>query len=217
MKRLFIAGFACLLVGMLATAFTPPTGDLSSEILQKSKAELESLQDLTAQFTYQIESPQMKQAIAKKGALKYKGGMYQIDLPGQKIYCDAQTMWIYLVDDLEVNILEYDPEDALSPESIFQIYETSAKSRYEGEETVHGVKSHKIFLAIQDERLDYNQAYVWINKRSNLLEKMSVINRNQTTTTYEFSQIKTNSGYDRNDFVLQVESLPADVEVYDER
>lgn len=217
MKRLFIVGMASLLIGMLASAFTSPTEDLSTEILQKSKSEFDELEDFAANFVYLLENPNMKQGLAKEGSLKYKQGMYVVDLSDQQIYCDAQTMWIYLTEDLEVNILSYDPEESLNIESIFQIYESSSKSRYEGEETVHGAKCHKIFLALQDPELDYNQAFVWINKRSNLIEKASLVDRRQTTTTFEFMQIKTNSGFGQQDFRLDVTTLPEEVEVYDER
>lgn len=210
-----------VVVSLLIASFIVFSGftsqsDISSQILEDSRLALESLDDLSANFTYQIENPGMSKPIAKTGELKYKQGKYNITLPGQRIYCDTETVWIYLEDDEEVNILPYE-EDGISPESVFEIYKTSGKSKYEGEETIHGVRCHKVFLAIQDSELDYNRAYIWINKKTKLLEKLSVINRNQTMATYEFSSIKTNIGYELRDFQLDVKTLPKGVEVYDER
>ena len=216
MKKVVVVVSILLSSFIFFSGFTSQA-DISGKILQESQSALESLDDLFAQFTYQIENPGLQNAIAKNGELKYKQGKYNIKLPGQRIFCDTETVWIYLEDDLEVNILPYDPEDGISPESIFDIYKTSGKSKYEGEAKVHGVMCHKVFLAIQDPSLEYNRAYVWINKKTKLLEKLTVINRNQTMTTYEFASIKTNVGFKDGDFQLDVQGLPSDVEVYDER
>lgn len=218
MKKVVVVVSVLLSSFILFSSFSSDT-DISSQILEESREALAAVDDLFAEFTYQIENPGMQKPIAKTGELKYKQGKYNIKLPGQRIFCDTETVWIYLEEDQEVNILPYDPEEdgGVSPESVFDIYQTSAKTKYEGLEEVHGNSCHKVFLAISDPDLEYNRAYIWVNKKTKLLEKLSVINRNQTMTTYEFSQIKTNVGFSDGDFQLDVKQLPSGVEVYDER
>lgn len=190
----------------------------ADQILKDSKQKLESLKDFSADFTYSIESPNVK-PIAKSGALKYKKGMYVVDLEDQAIYCDSKTLWIYVKDEEmpEVNIMAYDPEEGMNIESIFALYEASSESRLDGEEVVHGQNCYKIFLAIKDASLDYNRAMVWINKRTKMLEMAALTNRRQAVTTYEFKNIKTNTGYTNETFQLDLAKLPKSVEVFDER
>lgn len=203
---------AVLLLSGFTSAIT------ADQILQDSKAKLESLSDLAADFSYSIQNPNMKSPVVKTGAFKYKKGMYVVDMADQAIYCDTETLWIHLKDEEapEVTVMDYDPTEGMNIESIFKVYEASAESRLDGEETIHGTKCYKIFLAIKDQSLDYNRAHLWINKKNNLLEQVSLIDRRQTATTYEFSNIKTNSGFTETTFQLDVSKLSG-VDVFDER
>ncbi|GAB4414669.1 MAG: hypothetical protein OHK0039_22690 [Bacteroidia bacterium] len=199
----FLSGFAVLQTS-------------SDRILEESKVALKALKDFSADFTYEISNPGMKNPVAKKGTLKYKKGKYVVKLDDQEIFCDLETMWIYLKDDNEVNIMEYDPQEGMDIEAVFNLYESNATSRYDGEQKVHGIDCHRIYLAMKDPKLEYNQAYLWINKSNKFLEKISLINRNQTTATYEFVNVRTNVGFEDKVFQFQP-SEHAGVQVYDER
>ncbi|MEO1451384.1 MAG: outer membrane lipoprotein carrier protein LolA [Bacteroidota bacterium] len=215
--KTFFSTLTALSALLLILSGFGPVGP-ADNILQDSKEKLESLNDLAADFTYSISSPAIKNPIAKKGAFKYKDGMYVVEMSEQDIYCDSKTLWIHLKDEEapEVTIMDYDPEEGMNIEAIFKLYEASAQSLLEGEETIHGVACHKIKLAIKDSKLEYNQARLWVNKKTKLLEKVSVTNRRQSTTTYEFSGIKTNSGFNTTTFQFDVSRFPG-IDVYDER
>ncbi|MEZ4827665.1 MAG: outer membrane lipoprotein carrier protein LolA [Bacteroidia bacterium] len=195
------------------TGFT--VNDNSGNILNESKAMLESLTDFSAGFKYSISNPNMR-PVAKTGSIKYKKGKYVISLEDQKIFCNGKTLWIYLPEDNEVNIMSYTEDEGVNVESIFKIYESSTRSRYEGETDIHGVACHKIFMAIQSDELDYNQAYVWINKKTKFLEKVVLIDRKQTQTVYEFLDIRTNVGFGDADFEFDAKQYKG-VKTYDER
>ncbi|RMG64586.1 MAG: outer membrane lipoprotein carrier protein LolA [Bacteroidetes bacterium] len=188
----------------------------ADRILEESKTTLRSLNDFSADFTYELANPGMRNAVSKTGSLKYKQGKYVIKMDDQEIYCDLETLWIYLSEDNEVNIMDYDPEEGMDVESIFNLYETSSQARYQGEKTVNGAACHHIYLAIKDADLEYNQAYLWINKQTKMLQKISLVNRTQTTTTYEFRNMETNTGLTDAAFRFDV-AAHSGVDVYDER
>lgn len=204
-----------LLVGIFLslTAFAPQED--ASRILRESKAKLESLQDLSAQFSYQISNPAMR-TVRKDGSVKYKDGMFVVALDDMQVYCDGTTQWFFLPEMNEVTVQDYDPEDEFSIEYIFNVYQASASARYDGTDVIHGVSCHKIFLAVNDPSLDYHQAHVWINTSTNLLEKVAMVDRKQTKTTYEFSDIRTNQGLANEVFQFNKEEH-GNPEVYDER
>jgi len=191
----------------------------ANAILKSAKAKLASLQDISASFKFEVRNiaHRTKAPIVKKGSFKYKKGQYKIALGAEEYYCDGESIWVYMKNDQEVNIYEYDPEEAMNIDALFKLLETnSAKTRYDGTETVNGVEAHKIYMTISDPAFEYNQATVWISKSSKLPVKGVTKDRRQTTTTYELTNIKTNSGYSSGTFKFDVSKHP-DVDVYDER
>lgn len=205
------------LAGCLLWTSLPAQDIQAARVMKESKQMLENLQDFAAKFSYVIDNPQMpRKAIPRSGTIRYKQGKYAILMDDQEVYCDLETQWIYLKEDAEVTVMHYDPEEGVTLESIFSIYEASARARYEGTEVVHGITCDKIYLDIQDHSMDYNQAYVWINPKTLLLEKVALIDRKQTTTTYEFTNLRTNVGLRDQDFRFDASRHPG-VTVLDER
>ncbi|MEL6650744.1 MAG: outer membrane lipoprotein carrier protein LolA [Bacteroidota bacterium] len=187
----------------------------AEKIIAQSQSKLEGMKDFAADFSYSIENPNMNKPVLRNGKIKYKTGKFVIQLEDQEVYCDGVTQWIYLPSDCEITIMDYDPEEPWI-ESIFKIYEASSESRYDGEETIHGVKCHRIYIAIKDPSLEFNQAIVWINAKTNFLEKTALIDRKQTRNVYEFSSVKTDQGLSNLDFRFDIDAH-GDCDVYDER
>jgi outer membrane lipoprotein-sorting protein len=192
----------------------------ASSILQASKAAFDQLEDFSADITYALANPSNPNSnISKEGKLHYSKGKYTVLMADQEIYCDGETMWIHLPAedpaDSEVNILEYDPEEGLDLESIFSLYQAGSKNRYDGDAKVHGVSCHKIYMAITDQDLEFNQVELWINKRTELLEKAITTNRRQIKTIFEFENMKTNQNLPASTFSFNTQGFAG--EVYDER
>lgn len=204
-----------LMVGtfLVAAGFSPQED--AAQILRESKAKLESLQDLSAKFSYEISNPAMR-SVRKDGDVTYKSGKFVVKLPDMEVYCDGATQWFYLPELKEVTVQNYDPEDEFSLEYIFRVYQASSRARYDGTEQIHGVTCHKIFLAVNDPTLDYHQAHVWINTSTKLMEKVALVDRKQTKTTYEFKDTQVNKGLQDAMFRFNQANYPG-VEVYDER
>lgn len=197
--------------------FGQPASNQASKILEASQQKLESIQDFSANVSYVIANPNMPKAIPKTGTVKYKDGKYALVLTDQAIYCDLKSMWIYLKNDGEVEVLDYDAEEGQTVESIFSLYKANTQAKLLGTEVVKGRKCHKIFLTNQDESLDYNEANVWIDLETMLLTKAELIDRKQTTTTFEFLNIKTDIGLTNTDFQLSKSQVPSDVVWFDDR
>ncbi len=211
--------FSHLLFAFLVVSFSAQgiAQDKSAALLSESKAKFASLKDFSAKFSYGINSIEQRvKPITKTGDIKYQGGKYVVTLPDQVFFCDKKTQWIFLPNEKEVTILNFDPTESLSVESIFKIYEASSKSRYDGEEVVDGVACHKIYLTITDKTVDYNQAYLWVNKTTKLIAKAVLIDRNQTRTTLSFSEVKLNPGFTEDVFRFNKDKVPG-ITVFDER
>ncbi|MDX1908028.1 MAG: outer membrane lipoprotein carrier protein LolA [Bacteroidia bacterium] len=191
--------------------------DRAEQILNQAHTKMESLRDFSANFSFVMQAPRSTaKPVQQTGKFRYKKGMYAILLPDQEVYCDKVAQWIFLKQDKEVNILKYDPADAFSVESLFKLYKANGKARYDGLETVHGVSCHRIYLALTDPALDYNQVVLWINESTSILEKAALTDRRQTVTTYEFADIRLNQGLLDTAFRFDAAKHPG-VTVIDER
>jgi outer membrane lipoprotein carrier protein len=220
-KNLFISIFFLLTAFSLSTGFKSKD-DGAAQIIKESKAKFESLADFSANFKFSINNPRLSnQPKPKEGWMRYKRDKSQFVLAfnDQEIYCDGVTQWVFLPDEGEygeVTIMDYDPEMGENAEAIFKIYEGSAQPELQGQEKIHNVSCYKILLNIDNDEVDYNQAYVWINKSTKLLEKADLIDRKKTTTTYELMNIKTNLGLSDKDFQFDKSKHPG-VDIFDER
>ena len=176
---------------------------------------MEALNDFSANLTYAVSHPGTR-TFQRSGSVKFQPeDKFIILFEREEIYCDGNTIWVYEKgEESSVIIRDFEPEEDLNLEVLFELYRAKADPRYDGTERVHGVDCHKIFLDIKDPKLDYDQAYIWINTENELAEKVVLIDRRQTRTTFEFSNIKTNTGMTANDFRFEV---PANTEIIDER
>lgn len=182
-------------------------------ILKNAKTKLDGMADFTANFKYTISGSSSK--ATKAGKIKYKKGKFRVEMADQEWYCDQKKLWIFLKKDNEVNITSYDPTEGLDIEQIFKTYQQSAKARYDGEESVHSVACHKIFIASSSAKSEYNQVKLWINKSNHFLEKAELTDRRQVKTIYEFTNMKANNSFSDNEFRFDSAKHPG-VKVYDE-
>ncbi|MEL6670982.1 MAG: outer membrane lipoprotein carrier protein LolA [Bacteroidota bacterium] len=210
----YVLKISCLfLVAAVLTGFSV-TDEKAEQILKSSKAKIESLKDFSAKVKYEVSSPTMRNSFVKEGSFKYKqGNKFVVALSDEEYYCDGKTLWHYIPADAEVFEQEFDPEEGGSLEAIFDVYQANTEARYVGMESVHKVPCHKIFLVVKDPSLEYNQAYIWVNTKTKLLEKVVQIDRKQTKTTYEFSGIRANTGLSDTDFRFNPKAHPG-VQIY---
>ncbi|MEM6628793.1 MAG: outer membrane lipoprotein carrier protein LolA [Bacteroidota bacterium] len=218
MKKITLYITSALFVfGVFFNAELLAQSDPSEQILQESRKKFESLTDFSATYSYELKNAAMKSdRVAKGGDFRYKDGMYYLDMGNQAIYCDLESQWIHLKADEEVTIVEYDPEEAVNIESVYKVYESNAKSQYMGEEMLGNSKAHKILMTSLDSELEYNRVTLWINSKTKLLEKASLVDRNQTEEVIVFKNLQTNQGFSLTDFQFNTTKHP-NVDIYDER
>ncbi|MCI4669032.1 MAG: outer-membrane lipoprotein carrier protein LolA [Bacteroidia bacterium] len=216
MYKKLIALVSILAFG-LTLSFAHGPDDKAKRILLESKKTFESLKDFSANFTYAIQNAKMdRKPQPRRGFFKYAFGMYTIAMSEQDIYCNKEKVWLVIKDQdaPEVSIMNYDERESFSIDGIFDVYRHSAKAQYQGQEKVGTANAHRIFMAITEPGLGYNQATVWVDVKTNLPIKVKLKDRNQTETIYEFSNFKKNQGFTKKDFEFDVASFKG--EVFDE-
>ncbi len=207
MRSFFFTFLTLTLLGLLSSGFVASALDADA-ILKASKAKIQAAKDFSADFTIQMNNPAMNRPVTQTGSFMYKDGMYTLKLDGQEVYCDKNKTWVYLEEVNEVEVSDYQPDETETIESIFKLYETNSQPRYDGIENVNGAACDKIFLAVKSKDLDYNQAFLYIDQKTKLPRKVTLIDRRQTRTSYIFSKMKTNQGLTAASFQFNPKSYP---------
>lgn len=168
----------------------------ADKILADSKKTFKGKKDLSADLKFTIENPRLDEPEVKSGKVSMAGDKYKIIFKEEHIYCDGASLWMILMEEEEVNIAEYDPEESMSIDMVYKIYEEDTKSRYDGLDN----NLHKISLFWNHDDSDFFRAELWISKSTKLIENAVLSARNGTKLIYSLSNIKTNAGVSATSF-----------------
>ncbi|MCI4669031.1 MAG: outer membrane lipoprotein carrier protein LolA [Bacteroidia bacterium] len=196
-----IACLAILSSSLVVSAQNP------QEILEESKKKVESVQDLKGRFTYSLSSASLR-PVTRKGYIYFKDGKYRVNLGDLKLISDKKTLWQCLPDENEVLVQSVEDSDGPNPQEMFQIYQNQGSTKLIGTKTVNGISCHQLYLSMNSSNLDYNKAYLWIDKKTKLPVKVSLIDRKNTTTTYELFDLQTDNGLQEKLFKFNKEDCP---------
>jgi outer membrane lipoprotein-sorting protein len=206
MKNLFLF-FACVILG--AIGVNGQNDPKAVEIMSSSRQKYNSLKDMTTSFKYTLENKSLKNGnTSRTGTMKIKGKKYRVSFSEQEVICDGATIWMVMKPEKEINITEFDPEESLSLDRMYKIYEKETKSRYDKEETIGASVYHKMSLFSLNKNSDYTRVEVWVNKKSLMLERALIFQRNGALVRYELSNIKTDTGILDSEFVFNKASYP---------
>jgi outer membrane lipoprotein carrier protein len=161
----------------------------ADQIIQESKAKFNSLTDLTATVAYTMANPNLASPQVKSGTLWMKKAKYKVVFTSEEMYCNGIFVWVYQKSKKTTDKLDFDPEESLSPDRVFKIYQEESKVRYDALEG----NRHKITVFSSKENSDIIKTVVWINKTTKIIEKASLYARSGSTYTYELSAIQTNT------------------------
>ena len=213
MKRLQL--LVILTMTVLSLQATLPPVDPAVKILQASRTQLEQLQDFQANFQYEVSNPATR-AVMRSGSVQYKNkNKFLLKLSNIELYSDGARLWEFEKDpDFPLVTIKFVDQDPIL-QTVFQVYEAKAKPRYDGTEKVHGVNCDKIFLYVEDPALDYQQAYIWINRETRMPEKVTTVDAKKTRTTIEFQDLKLDKGIEDTVFRFQPSEYPG-IEIIDE-
>ena len=183
-----LLGVLCfsLLLGTVQAQSNPQ----ADKVIKASQAKFDGLADVVADFTYTLSNPNMKKPVVKQGVVTLKKNKYKIVFADEEMYCNGKYNWVVLKADEEIVKSDFDPEEAISPDRLYKVYEKDMKSNYEGIEE----NAHKITLFAKTDDGDIWKTILWVNKDSKLIDKAEMFARNGSKYTYKMANIRTNTG-----------------------
>jgi outer membrane lipoprotein-sorting protein len=181
----------------------------ATNIMNTSKQKFGALKDISSSFKYSLENKNLKEGnLSRTGTIKMKGKKYRISFSEQEVICDAINIWVIMKSEKEVNISQYDPEESLSIDRLYKIYETETKARFDKDEIIGGNTYNKISLFALNKSTDYSRVELWVNKKNSFIERAAIFQKNGAIIRYELTNLKTDAGIPDTEFVFSKASWP---------
>jgi len=189
----------------------------AQEILKGVSAKYKGMKSLSASFKITTQDQKAKTTDTQSGNILIKGEKYKLTLKGQEIVADGKTVWTFLKESNEVQINDAgEQSDAISPTSIFTIYEKGFSTKYLGEKKEGTKTLQQIELVPDDTKKAYFKIQLFIDKQGKVISSAKIFNKNGTNFVYVIEQFKMNPDAPDALFVFDTTKHPG-VEVVDLR
>ena len=208
--------FSIILLSMIISLGVIGQNKKADEIINKVSKKANSFESFKVNFTFEIDGPDMDGKESDEGILIVKGDKYILDIAGQKVICDGETIWTYLQDAAEVQINEVEEEDgAITPSNIFTFYSDNYKSKFIKEDVSEGKTIQIIELKPSIDR-NYSKVELYIDKAETMLSRVMIFDKNGGTINYIIDEFQSNIPVEDSEFIFKETDYPG-VDVIDMR
>jgi len=179
-----------LLLAISSTLFAQD--QVAKDVLDKLSATTKSYKNITIGFDFIIENKSQNIKETQQGILVLQEDNFRLEIDAQTIINDGESQWVYLADMNEVQIMEHDPEEEMTPNKIFNIYENGYKYTYIGASSEKGKRLQLIdlFPEVSGEFMKINIA---IDAAKNEIYRIRMHDKNGGTYTYLVNSFKSNT------------------------
>lgn len=197
MKSLFILFIA----GITSYSAVAQEDTKAKEILDKLSAKTKSYNTIKADFQFTMVNKTEGTNESQSGKIEIKGDKYFLSISGQDVISDGKNMWTILKDAEEVQINEIDEEDedAISPNKIFTLYEKGFKYKYVKEDK--GIQIINLYPKAAADK-SYHRIALYINKAKNEISKVKVYGKDGTITSYKIKVFTPNASISDSRFTF---------------
>ena len=207
-----------LLIALLALLLAPASAsaDDAQDVLARVRKKYDSVTDATLKFSQEVKFPLagINQRVEGKLLLK-KTNKYRVELDGQTIVTDGQTVWSYAVATNQVLIDKFKlNERMLSPERLLTTAPDEYTSRIVGKERIGATETIALLLTPRSESSSVRSLKLWVDEGTSLVKQVVLVDVNGRETQYIVRDIDINTGLDDSRFVFDI---PEGVEVVDLR
>ncbi len=172
---------------------------------------------IKADFTYAVESKADKSQEKQKGTIFVKGNKFRLDIAGQLIICDNQTVWTYSKEVNEVQVNTYNPKQAtIRLDDIFTMYDKGFIYKMEEEKKEGGRDIAIIELTPKDKKKNFFKIRLTVDKTNQSIIKSVVYDKNGTIHTYIITNQVPNIKLEDKFFTFDPKKYPK-VEIIDLR
>lgn len=215
MKNLLM--ICALMVGMAVQQAHAQDDAKAKAMLDDAYDMLAKLKTLKADFSLELKGGGVNDT--KKGTFYMKGPKYRVEIAGQEIICNNETLWTVIKATNEVQITEYNPDaQAISPAKLFteNFFENEYNYKYAGKRKVSGKMCDVIQLTPKSKDKQFSKVEIAITEKKVILGGQ-VWEKNGNTYRYDITKYDANpAGVTDATFVFDAKKHP-EMEVIDLR
>ncbi|MBT6809322.1 MAG: outer membrane lipoprotein carrier protein LolA [Flavobacteriales bacterium] len=190
--------------------------EVAKQILDKLSEKSKSYTDIYTKFNFNFSNSSQEIDENSEGEIWTKEDMYKLDMSSDlSIINNGETLWYFMKDVPEVQIMENDPDDEMNPSNIFTIYEKGYKYKYKGASSEGNKRVHSINL-YPEKSGTIIKFTLNIDADKTELTSIKLYDRDGGITTYTINKFVTNSGIPESTFIFKKKNHPG-VEVIDLR
>jgi len=188
----------------------------SNAILDVLTAKTEAYKSIKVKFTYMMVNEEAGIDERTTGVLLIMGNKYKLDISGQRVYCDGETLWTYIEDaeEVQVNSIE-DSEGSISPNKLLSSYHEDYRSKFIKEDFLYGTAVNIIDLT-PIEGKSYYKVRLILDKEKDQLLDFTMFDKNGSTYSYIIDSFEPNVDITEDTFTFNASDFP-DVDVIDMR
>ncbi len=178
-------------------------------ILDKVRKKYEAFKTLQLNFTLEIQGEIEE---TQKGKVSLKGDSYRVEMKGQDIISNGNTVWFHLKTNNEVQINNPDPSGEnglLSPADMLKLYDQNLIYALVGESNENGKAVHKIeFKPRNDRDAEFFKMRLTVDKANNTMTKVIAFSKDGTRFIVTFDALKANPDLPNNFFTFDPSKHP---------
>jgi len=207
MKK-FILGIMTVLFFSLNTnaqnyTSTADNDPAAKAVLDKIKTRYNSFKTVSANFSLDIEIPQMNSEV-QKGKLWQEGEKYRAELDNRSIISNGETVWVYLGNNNEVQIncaSDFAGEGMMSPKDLLNIYEQEEYVYYLSNEFREAGKTiQQIEFKPTDRDSEYSKLRLTLDKKTLDVVRMKIFAKDGSRFTLKMDNWVANEAIDADKF-----------------
>jgi len=180
----------------------------AKKILDKISKQYNSYDNISLAIDMLVTIPEEK-PIKNKVEVVQSAGKFRIIHPDQEIYCDGNDVWMYIPDQNEVQINDYDPEEevdyVLTPKDLLQQYQ-SGKYKYQMA-SKKGSLAQIEFLP-NDMDSDYAKYRIQIETKKSEVLQMWAFGKDGSLIELTITDFKSNQALGADIFSFDVDMHP---------
>jgi len=216
MKKVISVVFL-LMISLFVMSQQETKGDKkSNEILDRLTSVTEAYKTIKIEFAYKMENTDAGINESTDGTLILEGEKYRLDIAGQVVICDGETVWTYIEDAEEVQINTVDEsEETITPGKLLTSYNKDYRSNFVKEDFMYGTTVNIVDLT-PTEGKSYSKVRLIIDKVKDQLHEITIFDKNGSTYSYIIKKFEPNVDVKPSKFTFDKSEFP-DVEVIDMR
>lgn len=178
----------------------------AKSILDELSAKTKAYTTIKADFAFTIEKKD-KTKDTQNGKIQTKGSKYKLEIPGHEIYCDGKTVWDYIKDANEVQVkdMEVGGDDVVNPSTIFTLYETGYKYKFDGEDAITQTIS---LFPLNPDKKKFHTVKLFIDKTKKQISSVKMMMKDGSTHTYIIKSFVGNTIIADADFTFNTKAHP---------